>query len=147
MKRRDECTVMTLRSFFLVLKFSIRSSTHYLPFLRRLISILDKLVPDLKCDHQVKMSCAFALVEAVNNVIFHAHKNDPDKWIDLMVGWQGNRIEMEVHDNGPGFDLPEISVPPVDHVHGRGLFIINSLMGEVEYKRGRSNILRMVYYL
>ena len=129
------------------LKFSIKSSTHYLIFLRKFVSIFDKLSSNKQFDHNAKMKCTLALVEAVNNVIFHAHHKDEDEWIDIAVANSDNKITIEVHDSGPGFDMPEFDVPPVDHTHGRGMFIINSLMNEVKYRRGESNVLKMVYYL
>lgn len=125
------------------LKFSIKSSTHYLRFLRDLILSIGET--ETKPDHKTLSSCALALVEAVNNAIFHAHNNMHDLWIDIDIKIEDKFIEMRVADRGPGFDLPEFRVPAIDHIHGRGLFIIESLMHEVEYTRGSRNVLRMVY--
>lgn len=129
------------------LKFSIRNSTHYLGFLRRLVAAAGRMVRGLNPDHAAVASCSLALVEAVNNVIFHAHGKDSDQWIDIVINVRNNAIEMDVCDNGPGFDMPELAMPPVDHTHGRGLFIIKSVMHEVAYRRGSRNVLKMVYHL
>ena len=124
------------------LEFSIKSSTHYLKFLRDMI---DSLGAEL--DHKAKMSCSLALVEAVNNAIFHAHKKDPEIWIDISILSEAKRLIMEVKDSGPGFDMPEDELPPLDHDHGRGIFLIKTMLSSVKYIKGKKNILRMEYQL
>jgi anti-sigma regulatory factor (Ser/Thr protein kinase) len=112
-----------------------------------MVAVLGKLGPGINLDHQGRVSCSLALVEAVNNVIFHAHHQNADEWIDLNVDCNKGKIVFEIHDRGTGFVMPELDIPPLELTHGRGLFIINSLMSEVEYVRGKSNVLRMAYYV
>ena len=47
-------------------------------------------------------------------------------------------VRLRVTDHTDGFDLPAgpPSPPALDQEHGRGLFIIRSLMDEVRYERG-----------
>jgi serine/threonine-protein kinase RsbW len=92
---------------------------------------------------EVLAKCSLALVEAVNNAIFHAHGGDGEKWIEIGIRFDGCRIEMEVADSGAGFEMPPDSDLPLDVTHGRGLFIIRSVMDEVRYRRGRKNVLKM----
>lgn len=127
------------------LTFSIRSHTHYISFLRKLISRLDLFFPNLRLTHQDKLKCSLAVIEAVNNAIFHAHKKDVEKWIDLKVICKSGKLSFEVWDCGNGFCLPKnIDLPDLTS-DGRGLFIIDSVMNKVEYKRGKKNVLRMEY--
>lgn len=127
------------------LNFSIKSSTHYLLFLRNLISAMSGFEPRLT--HEAIASCSLAMVEAVNNAIFHAHKKEYDRWIDIKIDISEKAVTMEISDSGGGFEMPEFDTPPVDHIHGRGLFIIGSLMNKVVYRRGKRNVLKMVYYV
>jgi len=130
----------------LKIEFSIRSSTHYITFLRRLISVLNKMRPGaFNCE--AKARCAVALVEAVNNAIFHAHGCDEMRWIDISIELKRTSVVMKVADSGKGFTMTEDGMPPIDSNHGRGLFIIKSLMHEVDYTIGWRNVLKMVYYL
>lgn len=129
------------------LKFSIKSSTRYLDFLRRLMSRAGRLVPGINFDHAVLMRCTLALVEAVNNAIFHAHREDTEEWINIIITFRDNAVEMQVYDNGPGFEMALVDEPPVDSINGRGLFLIRSMMDEVSYIRGKKNVLKMICYL
>lgn len=129
------------------LKFSIKSTTHYIPFLRRLVEVFDKTSSEVVLDHKAKMSCTLALVEAVNNAIFHAHKKKAEEWIDIFIQINKSKVYIEIHDNGEGFKMPETDVPPLEHTHGRGLFLINSLMNKVVYDSNKSNVLKMTYFL
>lgn len=129
------------------LKFSIRSRTHYLKLLRQLLSGLDKVFPGVKIDHEKKMRLAIALVEAVDNVIFHAHKKDPDSLIDIEIIVNSDYVEVSVFDRGQGFEMPDMEDPDVQGVSGRGLFMIRSVMDRVEYVRGKVNVLKMVCHL
>lgn len=122
------------------LEFSIKSTTHYLGFLREIIRGAN--IPEA-----AKTACSLALVEAVNNAIFHAHKEDGDKWIDILIDSDDKKVTLGVGDRGKGFEMMDPDIPNIEETHGRGIFIIRSLMQEVEYKRGEVNWLRMEYYL
>lgn len=126
--------------------FSIKSSTHYIAFLRRLIGVIDKMRAGLRIDRGAKAKLALALVEAVNNAVFHAHGRDETCWIDIEIGLGREAVVMKVADTGKGFVMTEDAIPPIESDHGRGLFIIRSLMHKVDYKKGRRNVMRMVYY-
>lgn len=126
-------------------KFSIKSSTHYLGFLRRIMAAIGRLAPGF--DHASIAKCSLALVEAVNNAIFHAHKKNEENWIDISIRLDGTKVIIKVKDTGPGFDIGELSDPPVDSTHGRGLLIISSVMNEVSYVRGKKNVLKMSYFM
>ena len=118
-----------------VLKLKIASSTSCLSFLREL---LDKL----EMPERMRQKCVLALVEAVDNAIFHAHKNDESIPIDIKVSYGEKKAVLEVKDKGEGFDIDEVPVPSLDQINGRGIFIVKKLMKKVEYK---NNTLRMTY--
>jgi serine/threonine-protein kinase RsbW len=117
------------------LHFQIKSSTSCLSFVRGIF-----FATGLR--RAAARACAYAMVEAVNNAIFHAHKCVMDKVIDIHILVGEKRVVMEVGDRGGGFDLDAVPKPSIDQIRGRGIFIIKSLMERVEYKK---NILRMIY--
>jgi len=127
--------------------FSIKSSTHYLKFLRQLIASLSQVSGNIQVDHQAVTASSLALVEAVNNAIFHAHGEDMEKWIDITLILDKQLLEIHVADYGEGFDMPEDVEPLLMETHGRGIFLIRSLMHDVRYRRGSRNVLKMKYYL
>jgi serine phosphatase RsbU (regulator of sigma subunit) len=83
------------------------------------------------------MACELALVEACNNAIRYApdvRKNLP---IEIQVFCESTRLEMHVVDHTDGFDWPAaVELPAPEQEHGRGLFIMKSVMDEVLYLRG-----------
>lgn len=89
----------------------------------------------IKCG-ETRRRCAVALIEAVNNAIFHAHKKRIEKEIVIKIKIEGNRkkIKIEIVDEGRGFDMAKIKP--------RGIFIMASMMDKVEYKNNR---LKMTY--
>lgn len=129
------------------LEFSIKSSTHSIPFLRGIVRGVKYFIRNCDFDHKAIISCELAIVEAVNNAIFHAHQKDPDKWIDIELKQAGTLLEIMVYDYGGGFDMPEDLELPVDEDHGRGLFLIKSMMKNVEYIKDRPNMFKMQYQL
>lgn len=80
---------------------------------------------------------AISVSEAVNNAIFHGNKCDLKKRITVRVKVDGRGVEVEVQDQGSGFDPTEIASPVEgDNVLkqvGRGIFIIKSLMDRVDF--------------
>jgi len=86
--------------------------------------------------HELETRCSLAIVEGVNNAIFHAHKKDKEEWIDIKMWVEGKKLFVEIWDYGEGFELSNEADLPIDATHGRGLFIIKSVMDSVSYKRG-----------
>ena len=88
--------------------------------------------PEDECD-----SIAIAVTEAVNNAIIHGNKQDPEKKVYLTIFVQEKTLKVVVRDEGTGFD-PESLPDPLDPENllkesGRGIFILKSLMDEVNY--------------
>jgi anti-sigma regulatory factor (Ser/Thr protein kinase) len=82
-----------------------------------------------------------ALQEALANAIRHGCANDPDKQLQCMVTMDdSNEIVIVVRDPGSGFDPARIPSPLAEEnllkPSGRGIFLINELMDEVEFTDG-----------
>lgn len=99
-------------------------------------------------DERLTHSIVLATDEAVNNVMRHAHRNQPDASIHLECYFGQSGIEILIHDEGEPFDLD--SVPHLDpaevRIGGRGVFLMRRLMDELSCspRNGHGNILRMV---
>ena len=80
-----------------------------------------------------------AVREAVTNAVVHGNKEDETKSIEVTFSCQKRTLEIEVKDQGEGFD--PASVPdPTDPANilktsGRGIFLMRSFMGEVEWSK------------
>ncbi|RME35609.1 MAG: ATP-binding protein [Deltaproteobacteria bacterium] len=87
------------------------------------------------------------LTEAITNAIRHANEDDPDKEIRVSISINQGTMTIRVFDQGRGFDLDERSGPEFRSLdeHGRGVYIIRSLMDSVEYRQIDSgHVLEMV---
>jgi len=80
---------------------------------------------------------AISVSEAVNNAIFHGNKCDLRKKITVRVKVESGTVEVQVEDQGKGFDPSEIANPVEgDNLLkqvGRGIFIIKSLMDRLDF--------------
>lgn len=87
------------------------------------------------------MAVELALQEAIANAVRHGCKGDPTKKIQccVTVDAAGEAV-IVVRDPGPGFDPAAVPDPlneeNIFKPSGRGVFLINGLMDEVEYSDG-----------
>jgi serine/threonine-protein kinase RsbW len=89
-----------------------------------------------------------ALQEALANAVIHGAKEDPTKTVECLVSSDDERgVLIVVRDPGAGFTpdaIPSCTVGEnVYSNHGRGIFLINQLMDQVEFRRNGTEI-RMV---
>ena len=91
-----------------------------------------------------------AMHELGINAIEHGNKKDPTKQVKIICTIYDGRLEFVVQDEGQGFDLEKIPDPTdaegVQRDRGRGIFLVNRLMDEVDYVNGGSKV-RMVRFL
>jgi serine/threonine-protein kinase RsbW len=91
---------------------------------------------------------ALALTEALANAIIHGNREDPNKRVNVWGACERNeRLLLVITDEGQGFDVASIPDPTVAEnifcTHGRGVFLINRLIPEAEYRLGgRQVVLR-----
>src|SRR5215469_14314778 len=81
-----------------------------------------------------------ALSEAIANAVIHGAKSDPSKIVECDVACDETRgLLVVVRDPGPGFDPASIPSPVrgenIFSNHGRGIFLINQLMDEVQFHK------------
>jgi serine/threonine-protein kinase RsbW len=78
-----------------------------------------------------------ALGEALVNAILHGNHGDPSKHVAVRVVCGSEAIELEVRDEGDGFDpgaVPDPTTPErVSRPGGRGIFLVRQLVDDVRF--------------
>ena len=86
-----------------------------------------------------------ALSEALANAVVHGCKCDPSKTVECcLMGDEKRGLVIVVRDPGPGFDPAGVPAPTAEENvysdHGRGIFLINQLMDEVQFRKNGTEI-------
>ena len=78
-----------------------------------------------------------AVREAITNAMVHGNKEDETKTVELTLNCQGHELEIEVRDQGEGFDPTSIPDPTdpanILKTSGRGIFLMRTFMDEVQW--------------
>jgi len=124
----------------------MRSDTRYLALLRQIIPAAFSVAGMKALPPKVLGACTLALIEAVDNAIFHAHRRSRRMPVGVSVSISGSRIALSVSDCGGGIGRRGKMRPDCMVTHGRGLFLIHKLMAGVKssVRNGRHS-LRMVH--
>lgn len=104
-----------------------------------------KVVRKTQCATGKEEAIELALSEALANAVIHGAKGDPKKVIECDVACDETRgMLIVVRDPGPGFDPTSIPSPirgeNIYSNHGRGIFLINQLMDEVQFRNNGKEI-------
>jgi serine/threonine-protein kinase RsbW len=88
-----------------------------------------------------------ALEEALTNAFRHGNKRDPGKRITVCYSVTAEQIEIEVIDEGEGFEPDKVPDPTqpeyIDRPHGRGIMLMRAYLDKVEYSQ-TGNSVRLV---
>ncbi len=100
---------------------------------------------EMRCATGKEYEIETALREALANAIQHGCGGDSSKMIQCCVACdQTHGLLIIVRDPGRGFDPAELPSPIVGEnlfsEHGRGIYLINMLMDEVQFHRGGTEI-------
>lgn len=113
-----------------------------IPSRLELLGLLD-LVSTMLCerahfDEDAATQVTLSVIEAGTNAIQHGSGRDLTKPVEVTFTVHPDRLEVSVHDQGPGFDLTlvgaDITAP--EHLldaRGRGIFIMRACMDSVEF--------------
>ena len=105
-------------------------------------------IGEMGCARGQEFEIRLAISEALANAVLHGCKRDPTKKVEICLECDPARgMLLVVRDPGTGFDPATIPSPiegeQLYRGGGRGIFLINQLMDEVEYHRGGTEI-RMI---
>jgi serine/threonine-protein kinase RsbW len=102
-------------------------------------------IREIKCVDGKEDAIELALQEALANAVVHGAKEDPTKIVECLVACEQDRgVIIIVRDPGPGFDpnaIPSCTLGEnVYSNHGRGIFLINQLMDQVQFRKNGTEI-------
>src|SRR4051794_22160624 len=111
----------------------------------RVVAQVMDSVRELKCMNGKEDSIDLALQEALANAVVHGAKEDPSKIVECIVACDEQRgVLIIVRDPGEGFDpkgIPSCTMGEnLYSNHGRGIFLINQLMDEVQFRKNGTEI-------
>lgn len=99
---------------------------------------IDELIKGYALDTEDYGKILIGTVEAVNNAIVHGNKSDPAKLVTIQFYLADNKLQVQVQDEGPGFDysnIPDPTAPEnIENLHGRGIFLMRKLADKVEFR-------------
>ena len=110
---------------------------------REVQEIILRTCREVGFDEDAFFAVKLALDEAVTNAIKHGNKLDPRKQVEIVASITAQRAEIEIRDEGPGFDRSMVPDPTceenLDKCSGRGLLLIEAYMSSVSWSEdGRS---------
>jgi serine/threonine-protein kinase RsbW len=110
-----------------------------------LVDRLMRLIEGSHCVRGAEPSVELALAEALNNAVVHGNRMDPQKLVQILCRCElGKGISIVVKDQGQGFDpnaLPDPTDPEnIDADHGRGIWVMKSVMDEVSFECGGTEV-------
>ena len=100
-------------------------------------------------NHNSLFATRLALEEALVNAIKHGNKLDPKKVVIVEARVSRERVEIEIEDQGPGFDRTSVPDPTAEEnlckCSGRGILLIEAYMNKVSWSQGgrRVHLLRL----
>ncbi len=107
--------------------------------------VLRSFLAEQGLDESEQFNCELCLAEACNNAVRYATETGAGFHVVAEAVCLEGSVELRVTDHTPGFDLKRRNGPQeIDSESGRGLFIIQSMMEEVQYFRSNNgNVLVM----
>lgn len=130
-----------------LLKFSIPQKPEYVGLIRLAVSSAANCAGfDIEAIEDIKV----AVAEACTNVICHGNSGDYTNF-EIECQLERDRMIISVQDKGQGYNVEDYSEPDLDNPRegGLGLFIIKSLMDEVDIfsRVGEGTKLQMIKYI
>lgn len=122
-----------------------------LPSQLRFLGVVDAIVQSFSSEFGLVAdeinNISTAAIEAASNAIEHANKFSDGKEVVLRMRGRGNVIEVEIDDQGQGFDPRpyerELGTEDLLKLRGRGIFIMRSFMDDVSFSRLPSGGMRV----
>jgi serine/threonine-protein kinase RsbW len=111
---------------------------------RNVINDVEEMLTDLNKEIKIPeerfINFQIAVSEALINCIVHGNKEDKNKFVTVKIENLKDALKIYIQDKGSGFDFCDIPDPTdisnLYKEHGRGIFIIKSLVDNLECKSG-----------
>lgn len=126
----------------------VPNQTRYLGLIGKIGEDVARALKKYKGDREeLAYHINLVLTEAMANAIRHANEGDPEKEVHITITIMGRSLNIKVYDQGQGFDICSLPSPDFKNLdeHGRGVYIIRSLMDRVTYRKLKSgHVLEMI---
>ena len=107
--------------------------------------ILEDITKQINLNEHIYGNILLSLSEAINNAIIHGNKMMKNKKVTVKYIIKKDLIEIQVYDEGLGFDYKNIPDPTLrenlEKETGRGIFIIKNLTDSLEFDNNGSLII------
>ena len=125
---------------FIGLRNTIPSDVNIIsPFVDQLMRFISRFRAEDESDFEIEL----ALRDALVNAIVHGNEKDPNKrvYVNCRCTPDGE-VSIRIEDEGNGFEHGAVA-DPTSHgnrlrTHGRGVYLIRTLMDEVDFEEGGS---------
>ena len=109
------------------------------PFMEQLMRFISKFREDDETNSDIEL----AVREAIANAIVHGNQQDPRKRVYVKSRCtRDGEVSITVEDEGQGFKSDAVPDPtsPTNRLrtHGRGIYLIKTLMDKVDFQQGGS---------
>lgn len=108
-------------------------------------NIIFEINQEFNADEVKYVNFLIALTEALVNAVLHGNKNNPNKKVEVKITCDDEMLTASVKDEGEGFDVNKVPDPTTEEnlfkESGRGLFLIRSLVDEVEVSSDKTGTL------
>lgn len=98
------------------------------------VEVVTKLCREAGFDEEQRDQVGMAVHESMINAVYHGNGNDASKRVWLRLQAFPDRVEINIRDQGSGFDLSRVPDPLESEnllkVSGRGIFLIRSFVDE-----------------
>jgi serine/threonine-protein kinase RsbW len=110
-----------------------------------LVNRLMRLIEGSHCVAGEESAVELALDEALDNAVIHGNRVDRQKLVQVLCRCElGKGVSVVVKDQGQGFDpsaVPDPTAPEnIGAEHGRGIWLMKSVMDEVSFERGGTEV-------
>lgn len=113
-------------------------------------NFIDSISSENNISEEIYGNILIATTEAVVNAVKHGNRLDSTKFVFLHAILEDNILEIDVKDEGMGFDFTNLPDPTLaDNIlkfSGRGIYLIKSLSDNLEFLEG-GTLLKMTFKL
>jgi serine/threonine-protein kinase RsbW len=100
-----------------------------------------ELLKHMNFSHEDGERVWLAVQEGIANAMRHGNKLDKKKRIEVTFAPLANRLEIRIHDTGPGVDLDALPNPNLPEnllkPCGRGVYFMKQVMDQVTMEKGK----------